>query len=132
MIYVDSSVLLAALFAEDRIPPKEFWQEELISSRLAEYEVYVRLHAPRAGVPSLENARTLLRSLDWLEMTPLALARALEPFPRPLALRTPDALHLASALHLRQEGFEARLATYDRRLAAAARAVGLDLAELPA
>jgi len=45
VIYVDSSVLLAQLFAEDRRPPPTLWDEPLIASRLAEYEVWNRLHA---------------------------------------------------------------------------------------
>ncbi len=45
MIYVDSSVALAHLLAEDRSPPESFWQGELISSRLLEYEVWTRIHA---------------------------------------------------------------------------------------
>ena len=38
MIYVDTSVALAHLFAEDRRPPASFWTETLVSSRLLEYE----------------------------------------------------------------------------------------------
>jgi hypothetical protein len=39
MIYLDSSVALAHLLAEDRFPPDEFWDEQLVSSRLLECEV---------------------------------------------------------------------------------------------
>lgn len=75
MIYVDTSVVLAQLLAEDRTPP--------------------------------------------------VLARALDPFPSPL--RTLDALHLASAEFLRQQGQSVRLATYDDRMADAARSLDIEI-----
>jgi hypothetical protein len=40
MIYVDTSVILADLLAEDVHPPPGFWQESLVSSRVLEYEVW--------------------------------------------------------------------------------------------
>jgi hypothetical protein len=52
-------------------------------------------------------------------MAPPVLARALEPFPTPV--RTLDALHLASMEFLRANGQTVQLASYDRRLLAAAR-----------
>jgi hypothetical protein len=39
MIYVDTSVALAHLLAEDRCPPPGFWSQDLVTSRLLEYEV---------------------------------------------------------------------------------------------
>ena len=45
MIYVDTSVLLAQLLAEDKAPPENLWNESLVSSRLLEYETWTRLHA---------------------------------------------------------------------------------------
>ena len=45
MIYLDTSVALAQLLAEDRIPPSTLWQEELVSSRLLEYEIWTRINA---------------------------------------------------------------------------------------
>lgn len=130
MIYVDSSVVLAALLAEDRIPPADFWDEKLASSRLLEYEVHVRLHALDAKAASFENAHAMFHSFEWLEMTPRVLARVLEPFPRGTALRTLDALHLASALYVRDQGLAMSFATYDRRLRIAAQTFGLELAKL--
>jgi predicted nucleic acid-binding protein len=55
------------------------------------------------------------------------LTRALEPFP--FAVRTLDALHLASMDFLRANGQVIQLATYDRRLASAASAMGIALAD---
>ena len=43
--YVDSSAVLAQILTEDRRPPRALWAENLVSSRLLEYEVWVRLHA---------------------------------------------------------------------------------------
>lgn len=40
MIYVDTSVALAELLAEDRRPGEHFWNETLVSSRLLEYELW--------------------------------------------------------------------------------------------
>ena len=64
------------------------------------------------------------------ELTPQVLSRALEAFPVPL--RTLDALHVASIEHLRNHGQAVALATYDRRMADAARAMGVPLFDLPA
>jgi mRNA-degrading endonuclease HigB of HigAB toxin-antitoxin module len=45
MIYLDSSVALAHLLAEDRFPPDALWEEQLVSSRLLEREVWNRINA---------------------------------------------------------------------------------------
>jgi predicted nucleic acid-binding protein len=126
VIYVDSSVVLAALFAEDRSPPESFWQETLTSSRLLEYEVFNRIHARRLTQSYLEDARTLVGQVALIDLRPSMLARALEPFP--IAVRTLDALHLATMDFLRRQGHSAQLASYDRRLITAAEALGMTLA----
>jgi hypothetical protein len=59
-------------------------------------------------------------------MSEAALARALEPFL--IAVRTLDALHLATIEFLRSEGEPVPLASYDARLIAAARALGVPIA----
>lgn len=127
MIYVDSSVALAQLLAETCVPPARIW-EQAISSRLLEYEVWNVIHRKRLANSHGEAAGMLLLGIELLEMTPLALARALEPFPRPV--RTLDALHLASALYLAEWNEKVSLATYDRDMSAAAAALGLTLFEL--
>ncbi len=127
MIYVDTSVVLAALLAEDRRPSADFWSQHLISSRLLEYETWTRLHAERVPANVLDAARLLVGSADLVAMTPTVLARALDPFPVPV--RTLDALHLATAAYLVAQGMRIKLATYDTRLAAAASAIGLDPVE---
>jgi hypothetical protein len=45
VIYLDSSVALAHLLAEDRFPPDELWEEQLVSSRLLECEVWKQINA---------------------------------------------------------------------------------------
>jgi len=93
VIYLDTSVALAHLLAEDRRPPPELWQEELVTSRLLEYEVWNRLHARDLARSHGDVARLMLARLAWLELHPKVLERALQPFPTPV--RTLDALHLA-------------------------------------
>ncbi len=123
MIYIDTSVLLAQLFAEDRFPPEDFWRQTLVSSRLIEYEAWTRIHARRFSKSHGEQARVLLARLAMLELIPTVLARVLEPFPA--AVRTLDALHLASADFLRKRDPTLAIATYDQQMAAVARAMNL-------
>jgi predicted nucleic acid-binding protein len=124
MIYVDTSVALAHLLAEDRYPPASFWGQPLVSSRLLTYEVWTRINARGLSRSHGELARALLLRVAFVEMAPPILARALEPFPAPV--RTLDALHLASMLFLRDAGQTVQLASYDDRLSAAARKLGID------
>jgi len=128
MIYLDTSVALAQLLAEDRVPPVSLWAESLISSRLLEYELWTRIHTRSLGASHGDHVRELVGRIALLELAPPVLARALEPFPSPV--RTLDALHLASADFLRQQGQVVRIATYDRRFADAARDLGFELFEV--
>lgn len=121
MIYLDTSVALAQLFAEDRQPPEDLWREPLTASRLLQYEVWARVHARRLEAQHGEKVLDLLDGVAYIELTPLVLARALEPFPTPV--RTLDALHLATMEFLRGHGLAIELASYDARLLAAARAL---------
>jgi len=118
MIYLDTSVALAHLLAEDRRPPTAMWQEPLVSSRLLEYELWTRVNARGLSDSHTEEVRQLLARVALLELSPVVLARSLEPFPVPV--RTLDALHLASADFLRRQKQEVRIASYDERLSAAA------------
>lgn len=127
MIYVDTSVALAHVLSETRRPPDSLWQADLAASRLVAYECWTRLHAMNLGKEHGEALRRTLGHLALLEMVPVVLARALDPFPTPV--RTLDALHLASVEFLRAAGEDVSLATYDRRLAQAARALGIECFE---
>lgn len=125
MTYVDTSVILASLLAEDRRPPASFWDGQLISSRLSVYETWTRLHSKALGASHAEAAQALLGRLATTELASDVLARAKEPFPVPV--RTPDALHLSTALFLRRFFPKLGLATYDQRLAAAATALEIEV-----
>ena len=128
MIYLDSSVALAQLLGEDRSPPDALWQEPLVSSRLLEYEIWNRIHARGLGPVVGASARVLIGRLRLIGLTSLVLAQALQPFPIPV--RTLDSLHLATIEFIRGEGEMVELATYDNRLLAAARALGIALWQL--
>ena len=128
MIYLDTSVALAHLLAEDRRPPDALWRQPLVTSRLLEYELWIRLNAWRLGGSHGEAARRLLERLAIVEMLPNVLARALEPVPVPV--RTLDAVHLASIGFLRERGQSLELASYDERLVGAAEALGIPIAAL--
>lgn len=125
MIYLDTSVALAHLLGEERRPPDDLWDETLVSSRLLEYETWNRVHSSGLTRTHGEALRQVLGRIAMLELSPPILARALEPFPVPV--RTLDALHIASADFLRRSGQDVRIATYDLRLAEAARQVGLEV-----
>jgi predicted nucleic acid-binding protein len=128
MIYVETSVVLAQLLAEDRYPPEALWAETVVSSRLTEYETWNRINARGLGGSHGEAVRLLLGRFRWLEMTPIVLARALDPWPLPL--RTLDALHLASVDFLRAHGQQVKLASYDERLINAARRLSIPIFDL--
>ena len=127
MIYIDSSVVLAQLFAENRQPSATLWDQVLVSSRLLEYEVWNQALA-RSQRPDRISIVALLGKVDMTELSELALRRALEPFPAPV--RTLDALHLATAVFLNAESDPVRLASYDTRMLNAARALGIEAADL--
>jgi predicted nucleic acid-binding protein len=130
MIYVDTSVALAELLAEDRRPPEDLWNQTLVSSRLLEYELWTRVHARKLTRSHGEAARALVARVALLELVSPVLLRALEPFPQPV--RTLDALHLSSMEFLRERQPAIRLATYDSRQAAAAKVMGIALYALDA
>lgn len=123
MIYLDTSIALAHLLHETRVPDARLWESPLASSRLLEYELWNRLHAHGLTVSHGDAARDLLGRVAMLELTPAVLRRALAPFPVPV--RTLDGLHLASALYLREQRQSVSLASYDSRMVAAARALDL-------
>jgi predicted nucleic acid-binding protein len=128
LIYLDTSVALAHLLAEDRPPPQQLWREDLISSRLLEYEIWTRIHARKLTASHADEVRSLLGRVALIELSPPVLARALEPFPKPV--RTLDALHLASMEFLRNQGQSVSVAVYDSRLLDAARALRFPLYKL--
>ncbi|MEX2528799.1 MAG: PIN domain-containing protein [Gemmatimonadota bacterium] len=123
MIYLDTSVVLAYLLAEDRVPPPTLWDERLVSSRLLEYEARTLIH--RRGLTDSHGAalESTLQRIAFLEL----VAPVLEGIGGrvPPSVRTLDALHLASLLFLKDQGVRLQLATYDRRMEEGARAMGI-------
>ena len=128
MIYLDTSVALAHLLGEDRCPTDSLWDETVVSSRLLEYEMWTRVHARGLARSHGEQLRTLLGRVALIELARPILARAVEPFPAPV--RTLDALHLASIEFLRGLGQVVTLASYDDRLTAVAKLLGVPRAEI--
>ncbi len=118
MIYVDTSSVLAEIFQEPVRPAASLWTDTLVSSRLTEYEVWVRVHAYGSDPVHVARAKQMLGGLALLELTPEVLDRALKPFPRPV--RTLDALHLASADYLRTRHGAVSISTLDARMRDAA------------
>jgi hypothetical protein len=125
LIYLDSSVALAQLLGEDTRPPPRLWEEDLVSSRLLEYEVWTRANALGRRAEVEDAVHELLSEVDLIELAPPVLSRALEPFP--VRVRTLDALHLATLDFLRRQKQTVVLATYDRHMGAAARSLDFPL-----
>jgi len=121
LIYVDSSVALARLFTEESRPGDAFWRENLISSKLLCYQIWNRIHARRLAEIAGEEARRLIDRIGFVDLIPMVLARALEPFPVPV--RALDALHLSTALFAISHGQKVQLASYDERMLTAAKAL---------
>jgi hypothetical protein len=123
MIYLDSSVALAYLLSEDRFPPDELWEAQLVSSRLLECELWNRINARQMQNSHGDAVRNLIGRVALVEMVGPVLTRALQPFPVPV--RTLDAIHLAAIEFVRAQKQSVQLASYDERLLAAARLLGI-------
>ncbi len=130
VIYLDTSVALAHLLAEDLRPPEALWDDTLVSSRLIKYELWAPLHGRGLAESHGEAAQALLGRIAMLELAPTVLARALDPFPGPGSPRTLDALHLASCSYLADHGQTISLASYDRRMNAVAQAMDIPLFDM--
>jgi predicted nucleic acid-binding protein len=128
LIYLDTSVVLAQVFAEDRLPPASLWKETLVSSRILEYEAWTRSYGRGFSAANGESLRWFLHQINFAELSAEVLARALEPFPKPL--RTLDALHLATLTFLAQHGQAIRLASYDERQLEVATMLGIEAVAL--
>ncbi|HEX5233294.1 MAG TPA: PIN domain-containing protein [Bradyrhizobium sp.] len=123
MIYLDSSVALAYLLAEDRFPSELPWDQPLVSSRLLECEVWNRVNAHQLQNSHGDAVRNLIGRVAMIEMVGPVLERALQPFPVPV--RTLDAIHLSALEFVRAQKQNVQLASYDERLLSAARLLGI-------
>ena len=86
------------------------------------YIHYIDLRGPYRGFEEFYEAAKA-EGIDFVRLTPEVLSRALEPFP--VNVRTLDGLHLATMEYLRDEGESIELATFDARMIAAARSLGI-------
>ncbi len=124
MIYLDSSALMKLIRREAETEALHEWleqhsEEPAVSSELGRVEVMRA--ARRAGGPVLAEARAVVGDLDLVPLDRVVQDVACD-IGDP-ALRTLDALHLASALML-GDALTAFVA-YDHRLAGGAQAAGL-------
>ena len=123
MIYLDTSVALARLLSETRQPPDSLWDETLVSSRLLAYEIWARLGSARLLLSHREMAHRLIGRVALVDLSPPVLDCIENGFP--VAVRALDAIHLATVLHLKEGHRPVEMATYDKRLAQAAEALGI-------
>ena len=122
-LYLDSSALIKLVFEEHETDALETFLRDRplrVSSVLARVEV---MRAARTASDELvaRHADAVLRAVELIAPDSALLTEAARL--EPLALRTLDAVHLATALALHDdiEG----MVVYDRRLAGAAREAGL-------
>jgi predicted nucleic acid-binding protein len=127
--YVDASVLLRVILRED--DPISSWRDiRPVSSELIRVECLRVMDRARLGlrvdeVTIARNRSDALATLSGFELAPITsfiLERAADPFPT--ALGSLDAIHLATALALREDNPELEFATHDHELATAARSMG--------
>ncbi len=124
-LYLDSSALVKLVQREPESAAlrrflRDVDADELVTSTLARVEV-VRAVAP-AGARAVSQARRQLARLDQIVLSVELLDRAAE-LPATVPLRSLDAIHIAAA-QLTGEQLRA-LITYDRRMADAARELGI-------
>jgi uncharacterized protein len=123
VIYLDSSAIVKLVTEEEEREALSLWLEShdevRASSQLSHVEVLRASN--RRDSEAVAIARSILAQLEMIPMTPTLLERAATLHPP--ALRALDAIHLASALVLRED--LTAFIGYDRRLLAAAEAEGL-------
>jgi predicted nucleic acid-binding protein len=136
-VYVDSSVLLRVVLGE---PSRlRIWTKitNAVSSELIRLECLRTIDRARIRF-GLEDRLLARHRADVLEaigafslvaLDSIVLERASEPFPT--GLGSLDAIHLASALLVRQEFDELGFATHDEELGLAAQATGFPVHGAP-
>lgn len=137
-LYVDTPVLLRVVLGEPGRLAEWSRSERWISSELVRLESLRTIDRARilAGLTdrdvSARRAAVLeqLCAFDLVRIGPRVLERAAEPFPT--SLGSLDAIHLASALLVRERYPEMVFTTHDAELATAARAVGFRVLGTPA
>lgn len=137
-VYAESSAVLAWLFGEDAgddIRPVLEEAERIVASDLTTVEVLRGLGrvlrdglaTEGEGAERRGEYRRVSAQWTFFRLDGPVLERAARPFPGE-PVRTLDALHLATALGLREAGEEVTVLSLDRRVRANAEALGLDVA----
>lgn len=126
LVYLDSSALVKLVVTEPESSAlMEFLrsQSDRVSSAVALTEVPRALRRAGFGASERRRSREVMARIALVDVDRriLAAAAALDP----PALRTLDAIHLATALAVRED--LAAIVTYDRRLAAAAERAHLEV-----
>jgi uncharacterized protein len=130
--YIDASVLLRVIQGQPKALPS--WKDlEPVSSDLIRVECLRTIDRARAShqlddEQSAELRAAVLSALTAFSMAPVSssvLERAADPFPT--SLGTLDAIHLATAIQIRDDLPNLQFATHYRELATAARSVGFDV-----
>jgi predicted nucleic acid-binding protein len=129
-VYVDSSVLLRVVLGEPNRLRTWSRIDVAVASELIRLECLrtldrarIALRLPDGDVAARREA--VLEAIDAFHLVPIqrpVLERAAEPFPTTLG--SLDAIHLATALLVRDRFEDLSLATHDLELSLAARAVG--------
>ncbi|MDQ2853041.1 MAG: type II toxin-antitoxin system VapC family toxin [Actinomycetota bacterium] len=127
MIYLHSSALMKLIRAETETVPLQAWlrsrgEVAVVTSELSRVEVLRA--ARRASDAALVGPRTVMGGVDFVPLDQGVRDLACE-IGEPL-LRTLEALHLASAVLVRDE--LTAFVAYDHRLTHAARSAGLPVA----
>jgi predicted nucleic acid-binding protein len=122
-LYIDSSAILKFIFAEkESLALRKELRGQFYSSELARVEVIRTVL--RIEPALLERAMTVLAKINIITIKSGILVQA-ERLPHHVKVRGMDAIHLASAAKLGRAGHT--IVTYDKNLAKAARALGLNV-----
>ena len=126
VVYLDSSALVKLVVVEPEsaalIEQLEGWPQR-VSSALAMTELPRALDRAGFGAAARRRAREVLERMILVDVDRRILATAATLGPS--SLRTLDAIHLATALAVRED--LGAVVTYDRRLRAAAERVHLEV-----
>lgn len=128
--YVDTSVLLRLAFGEPNafegllLDPVTSALCEVECLRTIDRKLCGRVLTGEQALSARGRVMALLGATARIDVTPMVLQRAGQPLPAPLG--TLDAIHLGTALLLREQtGTEIEIITHDQQLALCARLCGL-------
>ena len=132
-LYVDASVVLRVILAEPNQLRSWSRIDSAVSSELIRVECLRAVDRARIEFNLADDAVSrqradVLDAITSVSLIPIGstiLDRAAEPFPTQLG--TLDAIHLASALLVREQFDDLIFATHDRALGIAARAMGFQV-----